>query len=58
MAEFDVDLFVIGGGSGGVRAAREERVRGPRDRGPRIDERQRDSLVIRDDDLDIPPFLR
>ena len=22
MAEFDVDLFVIGGGSGGVRAAR------------------------------------
>ena len=23
-----------------------------------IDERQRDSLAIRDDDLDIPPFLR
>ena len=23
MAEFDVDLFVIGGGSGGVRAARD-----------------------------------
>src|SRR3954449_12970190 len=32
--------------------------RPPRDRGPRIDERQRDSLAIRDDDLDIPPFLR
>ena len=30
----------------------------PRDRDPRIDERQRDSLEIRDDDLDIPPFLR
>ena len=25
---------------------------------PRIDERQRNSLEIRDDDLDIPPFLR
>ena len=25
---------------------------------PRIDERQRSSLEIRDDDLDIPPFLR
>jgi hypothetical protein len=23
-----------------------------------IDERQRDSLVIRDDEIDIPPFLR
>ena len=37
---------------------RAERERGPRDRGPRIDERQRSSLEIRDDDLDIPPFLR
>ena len=36
----------------------EERERGPRDRGPRIDDRQRSSLEIRDDDLDIPPFLR
>jgi two-component system nitrogen regulation response regulator NtrX len=41
-----------------LRAARAERERGPRDRGPRIDERQRSSLEIRDDDLDIPPFLR
>ena len=41
-------------------APRRERAgpRGPRDRGPRIDDRQRSSLEIRDDDLDIPPFLR
>ena len=32
--------------------------RRPRDRGPRIDERQRSSLEIRDDEIDIPPFLR
>ena len=56
----DIRVTVIATGfdHGGVRAAREERARPPRDRGPRIDERQRDSLVIRDDDLDIPPFLR
>ena len=56
----DIRVTVIATGfdHGGVRAAREERTRGPRDRNPRIDERQRDSLVIRDDDLDIPPFLR
>jgi cell division protein FtsZ len=40
------------------RGAREE-VRGrARDRGPRIDEGQRSSLEISDDDIDIPPFLR
>ncbi len=40
------------------RGARDE-VRGrARDRGPRIDERQRSSLEISDDDIDIPPFLR
>ena len=56
----DIRVTVIATGfdHGGLRAAREERTRGPRDRNPRIDERQRDSLVIRDDDLDIPPFLR
>src|SRR3954449_1954741 len=56
----DIRVTVIATGfdRGGVRAAREERVRGPRDRAPRIDERQRDSLVIRDDEIDIPPFLR
>ncbi len=38
------------------RQARES-VR-PRDRGPRIDDRQRSSLEIPDDEIDIPPFLR
>jgi cell division protein FtsZ len=37
---------------------RTERTRGPVDRGPRIDDRQRSSLEIRDDEIDIPPFLR
>jgi cell division protein FtsZ len=56
----DIRVTVIATGfdHGGVRAAQEQRARPPRDRGPRIDDRQRDSLVIRDDDLDIPPFLR
>ncbi|HET6548448.1 MAG TPA: cell division protein FtsZ [Solirubrobacter sp.] len=56
--EIRVTVIATGFDHGGLRAVREERARGPRDRGPRIDERQRDSLVIRDDDLDIPPFLR
>jgi cell division protein FtsZ len=37
---------------------RSERQRGPVDRGPRIDDRQRSSLEISDDEIDIPPFLR
>src|SRR3954468_907674 len=41
-----------------TRTAREE-IRGrARDRGPRIDDRQRSSLEIPDDEIDIPPFLR
>jgi len=36
----------------------QERQRGPVDRGPRIDDRQRSSLEISDDEIDIPPFLR
>src|SRR5919206_1719177 len=56
--EIRVTVIATGFDKGGVRAAREERTRGARDRGPRIDERQRSSLEIRDDDLDIPPFLR
>src|SRR6476620_4674791 len=56
--EIRVTVIATGFDHGGVRRAQEERQRPPRDRGPRIDERQRDSLVIRDDDLDIPPFLR
>jgi cell division protein FtsZ len=56
--EIRVTVIATGFDRGGVRAAREQRAAGPRDRGPRIDERQRSSLEIRDDDLDIPPFLR
>ena len=41
-----------------LRRAAGERQRGPVDRGPRIDDRQRSSLEIRDDEIDIPPFLR
>jgi cell division protein FtsZ len=40
------------------RSAREETRAGRRDRDVRMDERQRSSLEISDDDLDIPPFLR
>ena len=56
----DIRVTVIATGfdHGGVRAAQEQRTRPPRDRGPRYDDRQRSSLEIRDDDLDIPPFLR
>jgi cell division protein FtsZ len=32
--------------------------RPPRDRSPRIDDRQRSSLEIDDDEIQIPPFLR
>jgi cell division protein FtsZ len=40
------------------RSAREEARAGRRDRDVRMDERQRSTLEISDDDLDIPPFLR
>src|SRR5215218_1606067 len=45
--------------SGGF-ASRAGTTRGSRtpDRGPRIDDRQRSSLEISDDEIDIPPFLR
>ena len=56
--EIRVTVIATGFDHGGVLAAAAARARPPRDRGPRIDERQRDSLEIRDDDLDIPPFLR
>jgi cell division protein FtsZ len=42
-------------GPGGLR---EGRLPAPRDRGPRVDERQRSSLEISDDEIDIPSFLR
>jgi cell division protein FtsZ len=40
------------------RSAREEAKAGRRDRDVRMDERQRSSLEISEDELDIPPFLR
>ena len=42
----------------GTRSAREDVRRGRRDRDVRFDERQRSSLEISDDEIDIPPFLR
>ncbi len=58
----DVRVTVIGTGfdhrpGRAMRDDRETRTRRP-DRGPRIDERQRSSLEISDDDIDVPPFLR
>ena len=43
--------------SGGGYTTNREGRRTP-DRGPRIDDRQRSSLEISDDEIDIPPFLR
>jgi cell division protein FtsZ len=42
-------------GPGGLR---EGRLPAPRDRGPRVDDRQRSALEISDDEIDIPSFLR
>ncbi len=56
----DVRVTVIGTGFDhrpGRSARRESRASRP-DRGPRIDDRQRSSLEISDDDIDVPPFLR
>src|SRR5438132_5117312 len=55
----DVRVTVIGTGFDhrpGRSARRDTRAR--RDRGPRIDESQRSSLEISDDEIDVPPFLR
>src|SRR4029077_1374870 len=55
----EVRVTVIGTGFDhrpGRAARRDTRAR--RDRGPRIDERQRSSLEISDDEIDVPPFLR
>src|SRR6201984_2306930 len=55
----DVRVTVIGTGFDhrpGRSARRDSRAR--RDRGPRIDDRQRSSLEISDDEIDVPPFLR
>ena len=51
--------FDRGRGTGlGARSMRGEREEGPRDRSPRMSDRQRSSLEISDDEIDIPPFLR
>jgi cell division protein FtsZ len=61
----DVRVTVIATGfdrgrAGGFtsRSGRDARDEGPRDRSPRMSDRQRSSLEISDDDIDIPPFLR
>jgi cell division protein FtsZ len=59
----EVRVTVIGTGFDhrvGGRAAprRETRATTRPDRGPRISDRQRSSLEIADEDIDIPPFLR
>ena len=60
----DVRVTVIGTGfdhrPGGraIREAQERRPQRPPDRGPRVDARQRSALEIRDDEIDVPPFLR
>ena len=58
--EIRVTVIATGFDHGRARRARPARSAraGRRDRGPRIDDRQRSSLEIRDDDIDIPPFLR
>jgi len=57
----DVRVTVIATGfdhrGRGIRGREAERPRG-RDRSPRIDDGQRHSLEIPDDEIDIPPFLR
>jgi cell division protein FtsZ len=56
--------FDMAGGRGTWRSSTargggaEERPRRAPDRGPRIGDRERSSLEISDDDIDIPPFLR
>jgi cell division protein FtsZ len=59
----DVRVTVIGTGFdhrvGGLRtSARRERAGSRPDRGPRIGDRERSSLEISDEDIDVPPFLR
>src|SRR5271155_515685 len=53
----EVRVTVIGTGFE-QRRTRGSRGAGKPDRNPRIDARQRSSLEISDDDIDVPPFLR
>jgi cell division protein FtsZ len=59
MAE-NVRVTVIATGFDGRRPGRDARGARPErpDRGPRLADRDRSSLEISDDDIDIPPFLR
>jgi cell division protein FtsZ len=50
--------FDHGRGPGGVSVARETTRRERRDRDVTMDDRQRSSLEISDDDIDIPSFLK
>jgi cell division protein FtsZ len=56
----DVRVTVIGTGFDHRpgRAVRREKGAARPDRGPRISERQRSTLEIADEDIDVPPFLR
>jgi cell division protein FtsZ len=58
----EVRVTVIGTGFdhrvGGIRTTARRESRERPDRGPRISDRQRSSLEISDDDIDVPPFLR
>ena len=57
----EVRVTVIGTGFDQRRLMREglpRRGQRATDRGPRIDERQRSSLEIPDEEIDVPPFLR
>jgi cell division protein FtsZ len=60
----EVRVTVIGTGfdhrPGGLRSSsrRDSRAAARPDRGPRISDRQRSTLEISDEDIDVPPFLR
>ena len=57
----EVRVTVIGTGFDhrpGARTPRRESRAARPDRGPRISERQRSTLEIADEDIDVPPFLR
>jgi cell division protein FtsZ len=56
----DVRVTVIGTGFDHrmIRGTRRDRRSARPDRGPRISDRQRSTLEISDDDIDVPPFLR
>ncbi|MGH2864703.1 MAG: cell division protein FtsZ, partial [Solirubrobacteraceae bacterium] len=57
----EVRVTVIGTGFDhrpGRSARRDSRSGARPDRGPRISDRQRSTLEISDDDIDVPPFLR